>query len=154
MRRIKFWGNLETSGSPNPGQKTRPRDNLLSLSLSLSLSPLSHTYTHKKNNLLSCWLCHSSGAQSENKKAKRLIIGPCQRTKQNCWTCRWPIKIVVRAVGVVPKSLEKRLKELKVKGRIKTIQTTELLRSARTLRIVLDTWRDLQSLIFQWKTIS
>ena len=47
----------------------------------------------------------------------------------------------------------KRLEDLEIRGRVVTIQTTELLRSARILR-VLETWGDLLSLKRQWKTIS
>ncbi len=37
------------------------------------------------------------------------------------------------------KDLENRLKELKIRGRIETIQTTTLLKSARIIRRVLET---------------
>ena len=47
------------------------------------------------------------------------------------------IPIVVGALGTVLKRLEMRLEELDMKGRIKTIQTTALLRLTRILRIVL-----------------
>ena len=40
------------------------------------------------------------------------------------------IPIVVGVLGMVPKSLENRLGELNIRGRIKTIQTTALLKSA------------------------
>ena len=39
-------------------------------------------------------------------------------------------------------------------GRVETIQTTALLRTAKILRRVLETWGDLLSLKLQWKTIS
>ena len=39
-------------------------------------------------------------------------------------------------------------------GRVETIQTTALLRTARILRRVLETWGDLLSLKLQWETIS
>ena len=41
------------------------------------------------------------------------------------------------ALGMVPKGLEMGLEESEIKGRIKTIQTTELLRSAWIMRRVL-----------------
>ena len=53
------------------------------------------------------------------------------------------ILIVIGALGTVPKGLEKRLGELKIKGRIETIQILALLRSSRILRRVLESWRDL-----------
>ena len=49
------------------------------------------------------------------------------------------IPIVVGALGTVQKSLEKRLKNLEIRGRIETIQNTALLQSARILRRVMET---------------
>ena len=57
-------------------------------------------------------------------------------------------------LGTVFIALENGRKELETGGRADTIQTTALLRSARILRIVLETGRDLLSLRLQWKTIS
>ena len=42
---------------------------------------------------------------------------------------------------------------VEITGRMETIQTTALLRSARKLRGVLETWGDLLSLKLLWKTI-
>ena len=42
----------------------------------------------------------------------------------------------------------------KTRKKVETIQTTALLRSARILRRVLETWGDLLSLKLQWETIS
>ena len=64
------------------------------------------------------------------------------------------IPIVIGAFGVVTKSLIKGLEDMEITGLVETIQTTALLRSARILRSVLETWGDLLSLKFQWKTIS
>ena len=64
------------------------------------------------------------------------------------------IPVVIGAFGTVTKGLLKGLEELEVGGRVETIQTTALLRTARILRRVLETWRDLLSLRLQWKTIS
>ena len=44
------------------------------------------------------------------------------------------IQIVVGAPGISPKGLEKRPGKLEIRGRIKTIQITELLRLAKILR--------------------
>ena len=49
------------------------------------------------------------------------------------------IPIVIGAFGTVTKGLLKRLKDLEVGGRVETIQTTALLRTARLLRRVLET---------------
>ena len=56
---------------------------------------------------------------------------------------------VIGTVGTIPKVLEKELEDLEIRGRVKTIQTTALLKSARILRRVLETWVDLQSLELQ-----
>ena len=64
------------------------------------------------------------------------------------------VPIVIGAFGTVTKGLLKGLEDLEVGGRVETIQTTALLRTARILRRVLETWGDLLSLKFQWKTIS
>ena len=49
------------------------------------------------------------------------------------------VPIVIGALGTVPKGLEKNLSELEIKGRIETIQTTALLKSARIIIRVLET---------------
>ena len=64
------------------------------------------------------------------------------------------VPIVIGALGTVTKGLLKGLEDLEVSGRVETIQTTALLRTARILRQVLETWGDLLSLKLQWKTIS
>ena len=48
------------------------------------------------------------------------------------------IPIMVGALGIVPKGMEKRIEELKIRGKIETIQTTAL-RSPRLLKRILDT---------------
>ena len=63
------------------------------------------------------------------------------------------IPIVIGAFGTVTKGLLKGLEDLKVSGRVETIQTTALLRTARILIRVLETWGDLLSLRLQWKNI-
>ena len=61
---------------------------------------------------------------------------------------------VIGAFRTVTKELQKGLEDLEVGGRVETIQTTTLLRTARILRRVLETWGDLLSLKIQWKTNS
>ena len=63
------------------------------------------------------------------------------------------IPIVIGAIGRVTKRLVKELEVLKIRGQVVTIQTTALLRSAKVLKRVLVTWRDLLSLKLQCKTI-
>ena len=64
------------------------------------------------------------------------------------------IPIVIGAFGTVTEGLLKGLEDLEMKRCVETIQITTLLRTARILRRVLDTWGDLVSLKFQWKTIT
>ena len=64
------------------------------------------------------------------------------------------VPIVNGALGTITKGLLKGLEDLEVGRRVETIQTTALLRTARILRRVLETWGDLLSLKLQWKTIS
>ena len=61
------------------------------------------------------------------------------------------IPIVIGAFGTVTKGLLKGLGDLEVGGRVGTIQTTALLKTARILRRVLETWGDWLSLNLQWK---
>ena len=64
------------------------------------------------------------------------------------------IPIVIVAFGTLTKWLLKGLEDLEFDDQVETIQTTALLKTARILRRVLETWRDLLSLNLQWKTIS
>ena len=64
------------------------------------------------------------------------------------------VPIVIGAFCTVTKGLLKGLEDLRVGERVETFQTTALLRAARILRRVLETWEVLLSLQIQWKTIS
>ena len=63
------------------------------------------------------------------------------------------VPIVIGAFGTITKGSSKGLEDLEVGGRIEIIQMTALLKTARILRRVLETWGDL-SFKLQWKTIS
>ena len=70
----------------------------------------------------------------------------------------WNMKVtiissMISAFGTVTKGLLKGLKDLEVGGGVETIQTIALLRTARILRRVLETWGDLLLLKPQRKTI-
>ena len=52
------------------------------------------------------------------------------------------IPIVIGAFGKVTKGWLKGLEDLEVGGRVETIQTTALLKTARILRRVTETWGD------------
>ena len=49
------------------------------------------------------------------------------------------VPIVIDALGTITKGLLKALEDMEVGGRVETIQTTALLRTARILRRVLET---------------
>ena len=63
------------------------------------------------------------------------------------------IEILISAFGTVTKGLVQGMKNLEIRGRVETIQTTAVLRSARILRSVLETWRDKLSLKLKFGTI-
>ena len=64
------------------------------------------------------------------------------------------VPIVAAALGMLLRRQGKRLKENRDQRKNQIIQTTELLRSARILRRVLETWEDLLSLSLRWKMTS
>ena len=56
------------------------------------------------------------------------------------WNMRETVMLsIVGALGTIPTGLEKRMEELEISGRIETIETTELLRSTKIFRRVLET---------------
>ena len=86
------------------------------------------------------------------KKDKDLDLA---RELKKLWNMKVTIILIVTgAFGTVTKGLLKGLEDLEVGGRVQTTQTTAVLRTARILRIVLETCGDLLSLTLQWKTIS
>ena len=56
------------------------------------------------------------------------------------------ISTVIGALGTIFKGLVKEGKDIEIRGQVETINTTALLRSARILRRVQETWGDLLSL--------
>ena len=86
----------------------------------------------------------------ENEKKDKYLA----RKFKKLWNMKVTIiPIVIGAFGTVTKGLLKGLEDLEVGGREETIQTTALLRTARILRRVLETWGDLLFLKLQWKII-
>ena len=61
--------------------------------------------------------------------------------------------ILIGVLGAIPKGLVKGLKNLEIEGQVKNIHTTAVVRSARILRRVLETWGDSLSLKLLWETI-
>ena len=90
--------------------------------------------------------------KESEKKDKYLDLA---RELKKLWNMKVTIiSIVIGAFDTVTKGLLKGLEDLEVGGRVEIIQTITLLRTARIMRILLETWGDLLSLKLQRKTIS
>ena len=95
---------------------------------------------------------HRISLEESEKKDKYLDLA---RELKKLWNMKVTIlPIVIGALGTVTKGFLKGLEDWEVGERVETIQTTALLRTARIVRRVLETWEDLLSLKLQWKTIS
>ena len=80
---------------------------------------------------------HRINLKESEKKDKYLDLA---RELKKLWNMKVTIvPIVIGALGTVTKGLLKGLEDLEVSGRVETIQTTALLRTARILRRVLET---------------
>ena len=89
-----------------------------------------------------------SNNNNNSEKDKYLDLA---RELKKLWNMQVTITpIVIGAFGTVTKRLLNGLEDLEVGGRMETIQTTALLKTAR----ILETWGDLLSLKLQWKAIS
>ena len=80
---------------------------------------------------------HRINLKEREKKDKYLELA---RELKKLWNMKVTIvPIVIGALGTITKGLFKGLEDLEVGGRVETIQTTALLRTARILRQVLET---------------
>ena len=133
-------GLWHTHGSPNLGQKTRPYNNQQQKKRIYKIVDFAVPAGHRIK-LKEC-----------EKKDKYLDLA---RELKKLWNMRMTIvPIVTGAFGTITKGLLLGLEDLEVGGRVETIQMTALLRKARILRRVLETWGDLLSLKLQWKTLN
>ena len=90
---------------------------------------------------------HRINLKESEKKDKYLDVA---RELKKLWNMKVMIvPIVVGAFGTITKGLLKGLEDLEVGGRVETIQTTALLRTARIPRRFLETGGDLLSLRLQ-----
>ena len=132
-------GLYHTNGSLNPGQKTTPHNNQQKTRICKIVDfavPTDHRINLKESE----------------KKDKYVDLA---RDLKKPWNMKITIvPIVIGALGTVTKGLLKGLEDLEIGEQVETIQTTALLRTARILRRVLETWGDLLSLKLQWKAIS
>ena len=141
MPRMNSYGSLTYIRIPNPGQKTRPYKN----------------QQQKKKRI--CKIVDFAVPADYRIKLKESEMKDkyldLVREIKKLWNMKVKIMpIVIGAFGAITKGLLKGLEDLEVGWRVETIQTTTLLRTARILRRVLETWGDLHSLKLQWKTIS
>ena len=97
---------------------------------------------------------------ASTKKSGNLLKAP-HMSVDLVWELKklWNIKVTVISIAIagiciVTKGLVLEMDDLKIRGWVETIQTTALLRSAKILGKVLETWGDLLSLRLQWKIIS
>ena len=119
-----LWDFGIQNGSPDLGQKTRPYNN-----------------QQKKK---ACKIFnfsvpgdHRIKLKESEKKDKYLDLA---RELKKLWDMKMTIMLfMIDAFGTVTKGLLKGLVDLEVGGRVETIQTTALLRTARILRRVLKT---------------
>ena len=138
-------GLWHTHGSPHLRQKTRPYNN--------------YKKKKKKKKERICKIVdfavpadHRIKLKECEERDKYLDLA---RELKKLWNMKVTIvPIVIGALGTITKGLLKGLEDLEVGGRVETIQMTALLRTARILRRVLETWGGLLSLKLQWKTIS
>ena len=129
-------GFRETNGSPNLDQTTR-------------------SYNNKKKR--TCWIVnfaipadHRVKSKECEKRDKYLNLA---RELKKLWNMKVTIiPIVIGTLRTVTKGLIQGLEDLEIT--VETIQTIALLRSARILRKVLETWGDLLSSKLQCETIS
>ena len=133
-------GLWHTYGSLNPGQKTRLYNNQQQKKRISQIFDFAVLADHRIK-LEEC--------------EKKYKYHDLARELKKLWNMKVTIvPIVIGAFGTITKGLLKGLEDLETGGWIETIQMTTLLRTARILRRVLETWGDLLSLKLQWKTIN
>ena len=133
-------GLQHINGSTNPDQKTRHYNNQQKKKRICKIVDFAVPADHRIN------------LKESEKKDKYLDLA---RESKKLWNMKVTIvQIVIGALDTLTKGLLKSLDDLEVGGRVDYIHTTALLRTARILRWVLETWGYLLSLKLQWKPIS
>ena len=136
-----LWDFDITDGSLNLVQKTRPYNNQQQQKKRIS-----------KIVNFAVPAVHRIKVKESEKKDKYLDLA---RELKKLWNMKVTIiPIVIGTFGTRTKGLLKGLEDLEIRGRVETIQTTTLLRTARILIRVLETWGDFLLLNLQRKTIS
>ena len=89
-----------------------------------------------------------------NNVKRRISTSTLLENWKSCGTWKWRLyQLWFGAFGTITKGLLKGLEDLEVDGQVETIQMTALLRTARILRRILETWGVLLSLWLEWKTL-
>ena len=127
---VKNWQKVKY-GSPSISQTTKPRDG-----------------QHKKKNLSIVDFAvpaDNSVKLKESKKGDMFLDIAREREKK-----LWKMMVTVIPIDALITIIKGTKDDLEIRGRVETIQSTALLRSAR----IMETWGNLLSLKLQWKTIS
>ena len=136
-------GFLYTNGSFNLGHTTRP-SNIQQQKKKKKKKKEKIKSKKKKRELdeLQTFLL----SKIERKRTENKYVDLARELKKISNKLVSVILIITEALDTVNKGLVQGLEDLEIWGRVKTIQATALLRSARILRRVLETWRDFLSL--------
>ena len=129
--KIRHKIHNDTNRSSNPTQKTRPR----------------YSQQVGKTYQLTDFVILADLSKNKGKQKLDKYLELAKELNMNVSV----IPIIVGALGTILKNLEKRLLELKIQGRIETVQTTALLWSFIILLIVLENWGNLLSLRLLWR---
>ena len=131
---LGFW---HTNGSPNLGQTVGPYNSQQQQKINRTcrIEDFAVLADHK--------------VKLKENKDKYLDIA---KELKKLWNIKVTfISIVIGILSIPTEGLKKELGHLKILGRVETIQTIALLRSARILRRVLETWGNLPSFKLQLK---
>ena len=119
-------GIFYTNGSPNLDQTTRPYNN------------------QQQQKKRTCWTVDFYHRIKKREKKDKYLAFARELKKLGYMRVMF-IPNVIGTLGIVIKGLVKELEDLEIRGRVGAIQSTTLLRSARILRRVLETWGDMLS---------
>ena len=98
---------------------------------------------------------HKVKSKESEKKDKYLDVARKLKKTNKLWNMKETVKpIVIGVLSTVTKGLIQELEDLEIRGPIDATQTTALLRSARILGSVQETWGDLLSLKLHWEAFS
>lgn len=114
-----------------------------------------------QSSAMTIWFKYANAGDNNNNQEENIVILVDPRVnlkvkiqismsenKRSCET--WRVSVVIKVLGMVPRSFRKEPEELEIGGRLGIIQiTASLLKTIRILRRVLEYWEDLLSLHLQ-----